>query len=103
MPKLKTIRDIILLTHTDRLIDDDECLLLYDLNQSKNLDLPYLDHNRFDLDELNEDQCKSEFRFTKRDILQLCEVFRIPDEIRCYNGVVFQKEEVFCIFEKCFS
>ena len=28
-------------TAADHLIDDDECLLSYDLNRSKNLDLPY--------------------------------------------------------------
>ena len=38
MPNLKTVQDIILLAHADHLIDDDECLLLYDLNRSKNLD-----------------------------------------------------------------
>ena len=31
MPNLKTVQDIILLAHGDHLIDDDECLLLYDL------------------------------------------------------------------------
>ena len=41
MPNLKTVQDMILLAHADHLIDDDECLLPYDLNRSKNLDLPY--------------------------------------------------------------
>ena len=40
IPNLKTVQDIILLAHADHLIDDDECLLSYDLNRSKNLDLP---------------------------------------------------------------
>ena len=31
MPNLKTVQDMILLAHGDHLIDDDECLLLYDL------------------------------------------------------------------------
>ena len=38
---LKTVQDMILLAHANHLIDNDECLLLYNLNQSKNLDLPY--------------------------------------------------------------
>ena len=41
MPNLKTVQDMILLAHADHLIDNDECLLLYNLNQSKNLDLTY--------------------------------------------------------------
>ena len=50
MPNLKTVQDMILLAHADHLIDDDECLLLYDLNRSKNLDLPYHSYEKFDLD-----------------------------------------------------
>ena len=49
MPNLKTVQD------------DDECLLLYDLNWSENLDLPY-NYEKFDLDS-PDDECKSEFRF----------------------------------------
>ena len=30
MPNLKTVQDMILLAHADHLVDDDECLLLYD-------------------------------------------------------------------------
>ena len=58
MPNLKTVQDMILLAHADHLIDDDECLLLYDLNRSKNLDLPYHSYEKFDLDSLSEDECK---------------------------------------------
>ena len=103
MPNLKTVRDIILLANADHLIDDDECLLLYDLNKSKNLNLPYHSYEKFDLDLLNEDECKSEFRFNKRDIYRLCDVFDIPDQIKVYNGVIFDKEEALCIFLKRFA
>lgn len=103
MPKLKTVREVILLAHANRLIDDDECLLLYDLNRSSNLDLRYNNYEKFDLDLLNEDDCKSEFRFCKGDIYRLCDVFELPDKVRCYNGVVVQKEEALCIFLKRFA
>ena len=53
MPNLKTVQDMILLAHTDHLIDDDECLLLYDLNRSKNLHLPYHSYEKFDLNSLS--------------------------------------------------
>ena len=65
LPNLKTLQDVILLAHADHLIDDDEFLLLYDLNRSKNLDLPHHSYETFDLDSLSEDECKSEFRFHK--------------------------------------
>ena len=103
MPNLKTVQDMILLAHADHLIDDDECLLLYDLNRSKNLHLPYHSYEKFDLDSLSEDECKSEFRFDKRDIYRLCDVFEIPEEIRCYNGMVFDKEKALDIFLKRFA
>ena len=103
MPNLKTVQDMILLAHADRLIDDDQCLLLYKSNRSKNLDLPYHNYEKFDLDSVSEDECKSEFKFDKRDIYRLCDVFEIPEVIRCYNGKVFDKEEALCIFLKRFA
>ena len=50
------------------------------------------------LDSLNEDEYKSEFRSDKRDIYRFCSVFEIPQEIRHYSGMVFDKEETLCIF-----
>ena len=57
MPNLKTVQDMILLAHADHLIEDDKCLPLYDLNRSKNLDLPYHSYKKFDLDLFSEDEC----------------------------------------------
>ena len=53
MANLKTVQDTVLLAHADHLIDDDECLLLYHLDQSKNLDLPYHSYKKFYLDWLS--------------------------------------------------
>ena len=103
MPKLKDIRNLLLLSHGDNLIDDEEFLMLYDINKSKNLDLPYQNYEKFELENLNEDECRSEFRFMKRDIFDLCDIFRIPEEIKCYNGVKADKEEALCIFLKRFA
>ena len=85
------------------MIDDDECLLLYDLNRSKNLDVPCHSYEKFNLDSLSENESKSEFRFNKRDIYRLCDFFEISEEIRGYNGMVFDKEEASCIFVKKFA
>ena len=91
MPNLKAVRDTILLVHVDRLIYNDEFLLLYDINQTKNLDLQYYNYEKFNLDLLNEDECQSEFRFQKRDIYRLCDTLQISEESRCYNVVVAEK------------
>ena len=37
--------------------------MLYDLNRSTNLNLPYWDYERFDLDRMSDDECIAEFRF----------------------------------------
>ena len=40
----------------DDLISEDKYLLLYDLNRTKNLDLPYNEYT-FDLDEMEYSEC----------------------------------------------
>ena len=60
MPSLREIRDMLLFAHSDNLISEEECLLLYDLNKSSNLELPYWSYDQFDLDLLSDDECKSE-------------------------------------------
>ena len=65
MPK---VRDTILLSFACNMIDTTECLLLYDANSPKNPDIPYWSYERFDLDLMTDDECKTEFRFYKNDI-----------------------------------
>ena len=79
---LRELRDMLLFAHSDNLISEEERLLLYDLNKSSNLKLPYWSYDQFDLDLLNDDECKPEFRFYKRDVYVLAEVLQIPDQIQ---------------------
>ena len=67
------------------LIDNEELLLLYDLNSSKNLNVPYWRYDNFDLDTLTDAECKSEFRFLKHDIYTLLEVLNPPGENRLWK------------------
>lgn len=98
VPSLREVRDALLFAHSDNLINDEELLLLYDLNTSSNLQLPYWSYDQFDLELLTDDECMSEFRFIKNDIYLLAEVFQVPDQVRCYNWVVVDGIEVLCIF-----
>ena len=75
-------------------------LLLYDLNSSTNLELPYDSYNHFNLDVLENDECLSEFRFQKRDFTLLVEVMQIPDVITCYQRSVCSGLEALCIVLK---
>ena len=102
MPGLRAVRDALLVYHDQNIIDDDELLLLYDLNSSKNPDFPYWRYDYFDLDKLSDAECKAEFRFLKEHTYELKEVFGIPDEIRTYNRLCVNGIESLCMFLKRF-
>ena len=87
--------------HFNNEITDEEFLLLYDLNSSTNLDLPYDAYDHFDLDVLENEECLSEFRFrNKISHTLLAEVMQTPDVIACYQRSVCNGLEVLCIVLK---
>ena len=55
------------------------------------------------MDNLENDESISEFRFEKDDIYSLCEVLDIPEFIVCYNGTKVSAVEALCIFLKRFA
>ena len=91
-------REALLLAHFNKIINDEEFILLYDLNSSKNLDYPYWNYEKFDLDKISDEECWSDFRFHKNEIYTLKDVFRIPDEITTYNRCKVDGIEALCIF-----
>lgn len=97
MPSLKEVRDILLISHFQGVINDEEFVLLYDLNRSTNLDLPYEYYDSFDFDLLENDECLSEFRFRKQDIPLLADVLQVPDVITCYQRSVCTGLEALCV------
>ena len=64
MPTFRENRIMLLEAFGDNLINDEEFLLLYDLNKSNNLDIPYWNYE-FNLDTMEDDECVSEFRLKK--------------------------------------
>ena len=103
MPKLKTVGDSLLIAHSENILDNEELLLLFDVNRSTNLDLPYWSYESFDLDSWSEDECKSELRFLPGNIKILVNILQLPDVFKCNNGVVCDSVKAFCIFLKCFA
>ena len=103
MPSLREVREAILLAHQNKMINDEEFALLYDLNSSKNLDIPYWTYQPFDLDTMDDAECKTEFRFYRNDIYNLIDVLQLPPEFVCYNGLHVDGVESFCIFLKRFA
>ena len=100
MMSLKEVRNQLLISHDDGVINDEELLLLYDLNRSDNLDLPYNSYPGFDFDNLEDDECLSEFRFYKNDLPFLAEVLGIPEVVECYQRSICSGLEALCIFLK---
>jgi hypothetical protein len=83
-------------------IDADEFLLLYDINSSRN-DYPYWNYEKFNLDDMDDDETWSEFRFKKNDIYRLKSALEIPDYIRTYNRLRVKGEEALCIMLRRFA
>ena len=82
-------RKVVVEAYGDGLLKDEEFVLLYDLNSSRNLNIPYWQYPNFDLDNKQDDECISEFR--------------IPEEIICYNGLKFNGVTELCALFKGFS
>ena len=76
--------------------------MLYDVNKSKNKDFEYWNYETFDLDDISNDDCVSEFRFQKNDIRRLVNVLQLPNEITChfYNNLHVDSLEGLCIILK---
>ena len=102
MPKLKTVRDSLLNAHSENILDDEELLLLFGVNRSTNLGLPYWSYERFNLDSWSEDEFQSELRFLPGNIKNLVYILQLPHAFKCNNGVVYDSVEDFCIFLKRF-
>ena len=54
MPYLRDVREALFLAHLNRVINDEEFVCLYELNKSKNLDYPYWNYEKFELDNLTD-------------------------------------------------
>ena len=87
MSNFREIRACIAYAYGNRFINEQEFVLLYDAYKSTNPDFPYWNYERFDLDEKTNDECKTEFRFDRKDIYKLAEQLQLPDEITTYNGL----------------
>ena len=72
--------------YDEGLVDDDEFILLYEANISKNPEFPYEEYERLDLQEMDDAECKAEFRFAKMDIPLLAEALGIPEKFICHQG-----------------
>ena len=94
---LKDLRELITVSYALGDIDDVDFAILSELYASKNLDLPYQSYGRFNLDELEEDECIAEFRFRKTDIQDVAAALNIPDVFYCPQGTICHGLEGLCL------
>ena len=97
MTSFKDARNLLLESYNDSIIDDDEFILLYEGNFSKNPEFPYEDYERFDLDATDDTECKAEFRFMKNEIPRLAEALDIPGTFFCHQGTTAPGIEGLCL------
>ena len=100
MASFRKARDELLVSFCQEIINEDEFLLLYDVNKSKNPEYPYWNYERFTLQDKSEAECKTDFRFEKYDIPLLVDVLGLPDEIKCKQGTICNSTEGLCIVLK---
>ena len=103
MCSFRNARRLLVDAYDDDIIDEDEFVLLYRTNTSKNLDFPYKECGQFDLNELDSAECKAEFRFENHDIELLAQVLDIPDRFVCNQGTVCDGIEGLCIAMRRFA
>lgn len=68
MTSFKKTRELLGGCYLADIISDEESVLLYDCSFSKNLELPYEEYERFDLEEMADSECRAELRVNKRDL-----------------------------------
>ena len=103
MASFREIRSILLQSFDDGDISEDEFLLLYDVNTSKNPDFPYECYGKFNLNDMDDSECLSEFRFHKSDLSVLSEALHLPNYFICQQGTICDGIEGLCITLRRFA
>ena len=82
MTSFKETGELTLLCYAENLLSDDEFLVLWENNQSSNPDFPWDGYGPFDLENIDEAECRAEFCVEKRDLPTLREVLGISNAHR---------------------
>lgn len=100
MASFKEFRQTLLLYYDVDLITDEDFIILYELFSSRNPDFAYDSYDRFDLDNMNYDECKAEFRVRKRDLPTMAQALRIPRSFQLSQRSVVDVMEGLCMLMK---
>ena len=83
IPSFGEARDVLLFSLSENLIKHEEFLLLHDPNIPKNRDFEYWLFNEFNVQDVSDEHCLSEFRFTKNEKVNWRDALQLSLEIRC--------------------
>ena len=103
MASFRDIRNLLVESFYYGDISEDEFLLLYDVNTSKNADFPYDCYGSFDLNEMDDSECLAEFRFHKNDVPVLLEALQLPQSFTCHQETICDGIEALCITLRRFA
>ena len=88
MSSLKYGRDMALISHSQEIITDEELIFLLEENTSRNPEFSYDVYGYFDLEEMEEPECKSEFRIQKHDIPVLADALGLPETFNALRDLL---------------
>ena len=100
MLSFEEARDLILLSSSRGYISKQSATLLLEEFTSKNPAFSFNKEDYFDLENIEEAECRYEFRIDKKDIPQLADVLHLPNEFRCAQRTVVGKIEGLCMLLK---
>ena len=103
MAALADVQELLVDAYFDDLLDDEEFVLFYELNRTRNPPFPYWKYDPFDLNQMTEAECKAEFRIQKQDISRLAEALQIPERFTCPQGTIVDGTEGLCMLLKRFA
>ena len=96
---LQSVRETLVFAYFDDIIDEEEFAGLYEENVSREV-FPYWKYDRFSFHDMDETECKVEFRFHKADLELLLHILGFPDKFTCSQGTVCTGIEGLCILLK---
>lgn len=93
--KWSALKTFACLHYDAKLIIDEDFVVLYEM--STNPSFPYYEYPRFDLNNMNDAECKAEFRFEKKDLPAIAEALQIPPTFKLDQGSVVDGMEGLCM------
>lgn len=96
---LSKVREELLIAYDAGIIDAEEFVILFDENMSEDL-FPYWKVDRFNFEEWDDKECRTELRFRKPHLLSLVNALRFPEKFVCPQRTVCSATEGLCILLK---